>query len=163
MAGKPHCILCRTAVVTSRGETCEACLSADADYVEPDVAEPETPVSAQAATVGADTSQCLLCGKMRAPEGGAPCATCAALLPPAAPPTRAPAPSSPEPAQDLAALPEDHPPVRATASFWTEALGRCPRYVGFRGVYSGADAARLMAAHPDQVELYEPPKPRGTP
>lgn len=40
MAGKPHCILCRTAVVSSRGETCEACLSAEVDYVEPGVAEP---------------------------------------------------------------------------------------------------------------------------
>lgn len=50
MAGKPHCILCRTAVVTSRGETCEACLSAAADYVEPDAAEQEEQPAVDALT-----------------------------------------------------------------------------------------------------------------
>lgn len=71
-------------------------------------------------------------------------------------------PPAPPPASPPVALapPAEAPPasVRATKTFrTTDAAGRY-WLVGFRGVYTGAEAARLWALHRDKVEVFPPAK-----
>lgn len=76
---------------------------------------------------------------------------------PKAPEAPSPPPAAPQVA-DASAV--DAPPacVRATASFTTTQASGRTWYVGFRGVYTGAEAARLWTLHRDKVEVFPPAK-----
>ena len=76
---------------------------------------------------------------------------------PKAPEAPAPPPAAPQVA-DAPVVEAPPASVRATATFrTTDAAGRY-WHVGYRGVYTGAEAARLWTLHRDKVEVFPPAK-----